>query len=160
MRGFGRRSPNRRIETALDVLCGFEVETLLLYATEEVYHRFVGPGVFRGSGRGKEALRSRMVAVLRQYIGGFETWEEGRHFGEGFAVLEWRCEARTPVGRPEGFEGILLVHFQRDRITAIRGYFCPVKLSGEELSQNGEGEKVDEDGDHDGDYQEEDHGDL
>jgi hypothetical protein len=150
-----RRGWDRRIETALEVLGRFEVETLLLYTADEVTHTFVGPGVFEGRGTGRDALRKMLVAVLRRYIGGFETREEGRYLATDHAVVEWSCRARTPTGEWETFAGVFLVRHEHGQITAIKGYFCPRQSPKD--SEHGEGQQVDEDGNHDGDYQQQDY---
>jgi hypothetical protein len=147
-----RRGSRRRMETALDVIGQFEVETLLLYTTEDVTHRFRGPRPFSGSGTGPEVLRRTMVGILGTYSAGFQPREMVRHIASDFGVLEWSCVGRTTTD-VETVEGIFLVRFHRDRITDIRG--CFYLSSQAERSEDGQGQEVDEDCDDDGDEEEE-----
>lgn len=151
MRWRSRGRPSIRIASAVDVLSNFEVETFLLYVIEDIPHRFVGPEVFQGHGLGKQALRQTMVRVLRHYLGGFEGRVEGRYFGDSFAILEWHCDARTPLGQVQEIEGIFVLHHEHDRITLIKGYLSQRGERAEGGSQHGEGKEIDEDSDHDGD---------
>lgn len=143
------------MEAALDVLAHFEVETLLLYTTEDVRYRFTGPGPFQGQGIGRSALRKTLVGILRSYLAGFEPWMEGHHVAEDFAVLEWRCQARTATGAVEELEGLVLLALEGPNIKGIRGLF-----SSSRSSENSQGQEIDKDGKDYGDDQEKHDGNL